>query len=144
MAITNFVGQYAFLSNFYKHPHKVVYAGNEFYHVEGAYQSAKCAKEPDRELFVGQEPAYTKRLGRRVQLREDWEWAKRGVMYNLLYQKFRDPTLQQNLLDTGDEEIVEGNYWNDTYWGVCNGVGENHLGKLLMQLRGELRERHST
>jgi predicted NAD-dependent protein-ADP-ribosyltransferase YbiA (DUF1768 family) len=39
---------------------------------------------------------------------------------------------------TGDEELVEGNWWNDTFWGVCNGVGENNLGKLLMKIRAEL------
>ena len=39
---------------------------------------------------------------------------------------------------TGDAELVEGNTWNDTYWGVCNGVGHNHLGKILMQVRQEL------
>lgn len=36
------------------------------------------------------------------------------------------------------EELIEGNYWHDTYWGVCEGVGENHLGKLLMEIRNEL------
>jgi predicted NAD-dependent protein-ADP-ribosyltransferase YbiA (DUF1768 family) len=35
-------------------------------------------------------------------------------------------------------ELIEGNWWGDTYWGVCNGVGENHLGKLLMKIRDYL------
>jgi predicted NAD-dependent protein-ADP-ribosyltransferase YbiA (DUF1768 family) len=45
------------------------------------------------------------------------------------------------LLETGDAELVEGNWWDDTFWGVCNGVGQNNLGKILMDTRRELRER---
>jgi N-glycosidase YbiA len=44
------------------------------------------------------------------------------------------------LLDTGDAELVEVNHWRDFWWGVCNGVGANHLGRLLMTIRNELRE----
>lgn len=49
--------------------------------------------------------------------------------------KFAEPGLQAKLLETGNEELVEGNYWGDTFWGVCRGRGENHLGKLLMKVR---------
>jgi hypothetical protein len=42
------------------------------------------------------------------------------------------------LLDTSDKVLIEENNWNDTFWGVCNGVGENNLGRLLMQVRGEI------
>ena len=45
---------------------------------------------------------------------------------------------KQKLIDTGDIELVEVNSWGDTFYGVCNGVGENHLGKLLMKIRKEL------
>lgn len=40
---------------------------------------------------------------------------------------------------TGDAELIEGNNWGDTFWGVCNGRGENMLGKLLMEIRDYLR-----
>ena len=56
-----------------------------------------------------------------------------------LRKKFADPELRNLLLATGDEELIEGNYWGDTYWGVCNGVGQNKLGKLLMQVREEIK-----
>ena len=48
--------------------------------------------------------------------------------------------LRQQLLDTGDAELVEGNSWNDTFWGVSarTGKGKNWLGRLLMQVRGEM------
>ena len=42
--------------------------------------------------------------------------------------------------DTNNEELIEGNTWNDTYWGVCNGRGQNHLGKILMKVRSLLKE----
>jgi predicted NAD-dependent protein-ADP-ribosyltransferase YbiA (DUF1768 family) len=59
-------------------------------------------------------------------------------MKQLLKLKFNNPDLQQKLIATYPEELIEGNYWHDTYWGVCEGVGENHLGKLLMEIRNEL------
>jgi hypothetical protein len=61
-------------------------------------------------------------------------------MESLVKEKFtRDTELGAKLVATGDEELVEGNYWGDTFWGVCRGVGQNHLGKILMKVREELR-----
>jgi hypothetical protein len=53
----------------------------------------------------------------------------------LLAQKFSYPYYRDLLLATGDAELIEGNVWNDVFWGVCNGIGKNWLGKLLMQVR---------
>jgi len=50
----------------------------------------------------------------------------------------QNPDLAAKLIATGDEELVEGNTWGDTYWGVCRGVGQNKLGKILMNVRQEL------
>ena len=58
-------------------------------------------------------------------------------MLTRLRAKFRSPLLRGWLRETGAEELVEGNYWGDTFWGVCRGEGENKLGKLLMQVRSE-------
>lgn len=61
------------------------------------------------------------------------------IMYNGLRAKFmQHEHLQERLLATGTEEIAEGNNWGDTFWGTVDGVGENHLGKLLMLIRREL------
>ena len=60
-------------------------------------------------------------------------------MLSFVRAKFTYPDLQEKLLATGDAYLEEGNYWNDTTWGVCNGVGENRLGKILMQVRDEIR-----
>lgn len=61
-------------------------------------------------------------------------------MLHLLRLKFEIPAIAEDLLDTGDQRLVEGNVWGDRYWGVCDGVGENWLGELLMQVRDELLE----
>ena len=78
-----------------------------------------------------------KRIGRKVSLRPDWEDVKIPIMLGLLITKFYDARLRAMLLETGDAELVEGNYWNDRFWGVDirTGRGENHLGQLLMTVR---------
>lgn len=134
-AITIFKGDYFFLSNFYVAP--VVYQGIRFENNEAAFQAAKC---PERMRdFCGLNPQAAKRLGRRVELRPDWEAVKHDVMYQVCKAKFtQNPDLLNKLLATGDAELVEGNTWGDQVWGVCKGVGENHLGKTLMRIRSEL------
>jgi ribA/ribD-fused uncharacterized protein len=83
-------------------------------------------------------PGKAKRLGRKVTLRANWELIKIDVMLDLVRQKFQDPDLAWMLINTGDAELIEGNHWGDKFWGVCNGEGENHLGKILMQVRDEI------
>ena len=56
----------------------------------------------------------------------------------------KNPILKAKLLATGDAELIEGNWWNDTYWGVCKGVGKNKLGKILMRVRDELNKENIT
>jgi predicted NAD-dependent protein-ADP-ribosyltransferase YbiA (DUF1768 family) len=80
-------------------------------------------------------PGEAKKAGRSVHLRTDWEQIKVGLMCGLVSQKFQDPKLKQMLLDTGDQELIEGNYWFDDFWGVHNGKGKNQLGKILMLVR---------
>jgi len=129
--IAEFQGEYRFLSNFYIEPDGT--------HVEREYQQSKCRSILDRAQFDGLTPGQCKRLGRRVKLRDDWESIRLDVMLKLVRKKFRDHgTLAKRLLDTGNIEIVEGNNWGDTFWGVCRGKGENHLGIILMTVRAEL------
>ena len=79
------------------------------------------------------------RRGRQVDIRTDWEDRKLDVMTKLLKEKFTNPDLKEKLLATGDQLLVEDNTWGDRFWGQVGGVGENHLGKLLMQVRKEYR-----
>jgi ribA/ribD-fused uncharacterized protein len=80
-----------------------------------------------------------KKLGQKMSVRKDWDEKKLEFMNWAVREKFKDEKLTELLLDTGEEELIEGNVWNDTFWGVCNGKGQNHLGKILMKVRDELR-----
>jgi len=89
-------------------------------------------------------PGQVKRFGRTLKLRKDWDNVKLEVMEWCLREKFKDEKLKEMLLQTGDEELIEGNYWHDVVWGVCTcqkcgNKGENNLGKLLMKIRSEIK-----
>jgi ribA/ribD-fused uncharacterized protein len=143
--IDKFDGEYAFLSNFYHHPivddDGIRYATNEHY-----FQAQKTLDlNQRRRIAAAATPGQSKHLGRTVDLRADWENIKTDVMLEALHKKFSDPILARMLLATGDAELVEGNYWHDNTWGSCScercqNRGENRLGKLLMQVRSELKQ----
>jgi predicted NAD-dependent protein-ADP-ribosyltransferase YbiA (DUF1768 family) len=132
-AITDFHGQHNFLSNFF--PVAIEYNGLTYPSVEHAFQAQKVT---DHGIHR-----------RKLKLREDWETVKMSVMGELLRIKFAQPYLRYQLVGTGDAELIEGNTWGDKYWG-CIWVGpdpgpghwhgENHLGKLLMKIRAEVRD----
>lgn len=134
--ITEFEREYRWLSNFWPVP--VKYEGFNYPSVEHAYVAAKTDQAALRQKIAHMTPGSAKRYGRTLPLRKDWEEIKLGVMRNLLEQKFQPGYLRDRLMATNDRELIEGNAWGDTYWGVCKGVGENHLGKLLMQIRTEI------
>lgn len=63
-------------------------------------------------------------------------------MYEIVKAKFlQNKEIKEKLLLTGNEELIEGNTWGDRIWGTVNGVGENRLGKILMQVREELKHK---
>jgi predicted NAD-dependent protein-ADP-ribosyltransferase YbiA (DUF1768 family) len=66
---------------------------------------------------------------------KNWDNLKIRVMADLLWQKFQNKNLQKMLLDTGDKYLIEGNTWNDVFWGVCDGQGQNVLGVAVMTIR---------
>ena len=132
--ITAFTGDYRWLSNFYSC--SVELDGEVYSSVEHAYQAAKTLNLEDRAIIRhAPTAAIAKKLGRKIDIRPDWDKLKVSIMEYLLIQKFNDTNLKQKLLNTGDAQLIEGNYWGDIFWGVCRGVGENNLGKLLMNIR---------
>lgn len=137
--IDSFSGEWRPLSNFWYAP--VVYDGVTYPTNEHAFQAAKTLYTAQRErIQYAESPGEAKRLGRQVTLRPDWEEIKIEVMTDLNRQKYRDNDFRNLLLSTGDASLIEGNHWGDTFWGVCNGVGKNYLGKILMSIRDELKE----
>jgi ribA/ribD-fused uncharacterized protein len=130
--IHEFCGTFRFLSNFWPLTNGLT--------TEHYYQAAKCAYPAEKVLIMqASSPGYAKRLGRTVKLRSDWDTIKVDVMRTLLEVKFQKGCqLAEALLATGVAQIEEGNTWGDTFWGLCNGVGQNILGKLLMEVRNNL------
>jgi ribA/ribD-fused uncharacterized protein len=137
--ITEFTGQFRFLSNFYLSP--VHISPYTFPSAEHAFQAMKTLDPAACERIQAvKTPAEAKRLGRLVTKRPDWDaWYRVYAMHTVLSEKFTPSTsLADQLLDTGDAILQEGNNWGDTYWGVCNGKGQNMLGVLLMCVRENL------
>lgn len=136
--IDSFKGNYYFLSNFYEAP--VTYDGLSFANNEAAFQAQKCVESKDRVKFCSLNPSEAKKLGRRIELRKDWEDVKVKVMTEVVRCKFyQNPDLADKLLATGDAYLEEGNTWGDRIWGTVNGQGKNLLGGILMTVREELR-----
>lgn len=138
--IDSFIGDNFFLSNFYESP-LVVPALGVAASVEHAYQAFKTLDKGMRmHVLSASTPGEAKKRGRQLELRPNWEQIKYEIMHDLLVVKFFHGTkLATHLLATGDAELIEGNTWGDTYWGVCRGNGLNNLGKLLMLRREQLR-----
>ena len=138
--IDSFRNKYYFLSNFYEVP--VKYDGIIYQNNEAAFQAAKVLTIEERMQFANLNPSEAKKLGRKVTLRKDWEDIKMQVMKDIVMAKFtQNEDLYEKLLATGDTYLEEGNTWGDKIWGTVNGQGANHLGRILMEVREELRNR---
>lgn len=136
--ITEFRGDYRWLSNFWDCP--VKYEDVMYPTSEHAYQAAKTLDRNERLKIRNLDtPGKAKRAGKNLEIRSDWEDVKLQVMTDILTDKFsRNPDLAEKLIQTGTADLIEGNTWNDTFWGVCRGKGQNHLGRILMRIRDEL------
>lgn len=136
--ISSFRNEYYFLSNFYQAP--ITYGGIQYQNNEAAFQAQKVLCDETKKEFCNLSPNLAKRKGRKVQLRDDWEEVKFNIMHDIVKCKFsQNKDLRDKLLSTGDEYLEEGNNWGDRIWGTVNGKGKNHLGKILMDVREELK-----
>jgi len=140
------------ISNFTKEEHRwlsnmtlvdIKLKGIIYPSVEHAYQSEK-SPDPDWKSFCSNRNntgVAVKRKSKEITLREDWHGVKLLVMEYCLREKFKNKEFLQKLLLTGNENIQEGNYWHDTFWGIdlksTPNHGENHLGRLIMKIRDE-------
>jgi ribA/ribD-fused uncharacterized protein len=109
--ISSFKGEYDWLSNFYLvcvELDEITYPS-----VEHAYQAAKTFNLNERQPFY-QVPVISspesKKLGRKLSMRSDWEDVKLQIMEDLLIQKFAHLELKEKLLQTGTKLLVEGNW----------------------------------
>jgi ribA/ribD-fused uncharacterized protein len=147
-AIVRFRGRWSLLCNF--HPAPVAWQGITYPTSEHAFNAGKTFDAIlRRRIALAPTPQVAKRLGRRYPLRPDWDIAVRyDVMREVLHAKFtQHPFRRELLLSTGEAHLTEGNTWHDQHWGNCTcGIrpacdlpGLNYLGRMLMQLRDELR-----
>ncbi len=143
--IKEFRGEFAFLSNFFQKMSPIEIDGIQYPTVEHAYQASKTLNREHRRIISKLEtPALAKRAGSSsgcfglvIELRQDWNQVKIDVMSQCLIRKFEQPELKKMLLNTGESYLMEGNWWNDKFWGWClkTDSGLNMLGRLLMLVR---------
>ena len=136
--ILGFTGEYRWLSNFWRLEYPIEVNGYNFYTTENLYQAFKCAKIDDFPYFADITPGEAKKLGRTIEIIDGWDSMKLDVMKELQIIKYSQPKFRDLLIKTGDRYIEETNNWNDVFYGVCNGIGENHLGKIIMDIRNNL------
>ena len=117
--IKTFAGENAFLSNFYASP--INYEGIVYPTVEHAFQAAKTNDPQTRQAIADKDtPAKAKRAGGKRGILKDfdqasWEDKKVETMRTIVRLKFENPELRAKILATGDQELQEGNIWNDTF-----------------------------
>lgn len=135
-----FSGDLFFLSNMYPCNVQLDIDGKtyRFQSSEAAFQAGKCTDPREiRQFETLRDGKAAKRLGRKIALRPDWNIYRIQWMQKVVAAKFQqNPELMQKLKETGDMPLVETNTWGDTFWGVSNGKGKNHLGRILMEIRG--------
>lgn len=127
--IEQFNGEYDWLSNFYRFEEPMKYKNGDSYLYfitnEHFYVAMKTTDTKTRELIANMTEkgclGKVKKFGRTLTLRDDWESIKEDVMLHGLKYKFskHNPILRKKLIDTGVQDIQEGNWWGDKYWGVC-------------------------
>lgn len=132
---------YGEFSNFARYPIRL--HGKTWPTSEHFFQAQKYAGTPrEEEIRQAKTPREAARLGRdrKVRLRRDWESVKDAVMREAVLAKFtQHDDLRELLLSTGDATLVEHTQ-NDSYWGDGgDGSGRNMLGRILMEVRDELR-----
>jgi ribA/ribD-fused uncharacterized protein len=134
--------EYGCFSNF--SPHPIELAGRTWPTSEHYFQAQKFpGTEHEEAVRRCKTPGDAARMGRsrKLPLRADWESVKDQIMLDAVRAKFtQHEDIQKVLLDTGDAKLVE-HTTNDNYWGDGgDGRGQNQLGRLLMQVRAELRQ----
>jgi len=144
--INSFRKENSFLSNMAKVKisyDNIIYPSVENFYVAMKITKDKIIKIDKKEITIRKyistlNPYESKKFGKKLILRKDWDNIKLKVMEYALKQKFSNYYYKEKLLFTENKQLIEGNWWGDIFWGVCKNKGENHLGKLLMQIRKEL------
>ena len=154
--IEQFKDDYRWLSNFWLaiiiDRQGVVQPASEY-----VYQTEKTLKESER-IWISEARSCgeAKRRGQQVTLRPDWNEIKVSrMMYVSLLKYEQHEDLRRKLVATDGHTLIEGNCWNDWFWGAipynpnaqgqsglplwegtdCAWAGYNWLGRILMMVR---------
>lgn len=135
---------YGCFSNF--SPHGITIKGVYWSTVEHYYQAQKFLGTPDAviipQIHAAETPELAAAMGRdeNHQVRPDWEVVKIKVMREAVLKKFlTHADIREVLISTGDQFLVE-NSPTDCFWGCgADKTGQNHLGRILMNVREEIR-----
>lgn len=127
-------------SNFYQC--NIVVDGENWFSCEHYFQAMKSPYGPIQKLIRNAfSPKEAKRLGGQIRLRTDWDEIKYNIMRKIVLAKFEQhPNLQALLLSTGDADLIEDSPWDYTWGCSKDGIGQNWLGKILMETREKLRK----
>lgn len=148
--IKEFFGETKWLSNFALVD--IELDGIEYPSTEHGYMSLKNDSNEWKTCCRGSNDPYAddymftcgqiRRLGQEIRLKPNWDSIRLESMRKVLVKKFIQEPFRSQLLATGDEELQEGNNHGDRFYGVdlATGEGENHLGKLIMEIREQLRK----
>lgn len=136
---------YGAFSNLLKRP--IEFEGEVFATAEHAYQAGKARKPAVRKwLMEAPSPSLLAMAAHGLyvwDIASDWSKIKFDRMKCILIAKFtQHDDLQGLLLETGHARLVESATVDNAVnrlWGEVNGVGQNKLGVLLMEVRAELR-----
>jgi hypothetical protein len=143
--IDGFQGYYRFLSNFW---YAVLCIDDKEYQTsEHYFHAMKCVDDTDAEYIRNLDrPGEAKQCVRSMGYKPDFKESNNdlAVMFTGVLAKFeQNSSLAEKLVATGDALLIEGNRWHDNYWGrctcaKCRNYGHNHLGRVLMTVRGIL------
>lgn len=139
--INDLVKKNFYLCNFYMRP--MTYKGRKYSNAEAAYQAQKCKEKADINSFVDgglfSSPAAAREHGQTIPIVDNWDDIRVEVMFDVIKEKFlQNPDLAARLLKTKGMLITEGDRFEDTFWGLTENGGENHLGNILMYIRDNI------
>lgn len=149
-AITDLNGEFAFLNNTQRIDWSIPTGlPRRARSVEAAYMAARLLGEDDQMEILRKSTGVQSKdefnllaqdVERKPLVIRDREDRLEIMRACVLAKYVLNPKLRDRLLATGDRQIVEVNDWNDTFWGVCNGVGQNWAGRITMEVRAMLRD----
>lgn len=135
--------EFRFLSNF--HPCRIVGPDGTWWKSAEHYFFALAAANPEDSEKIAEmwHPAEVKKFSRTMKKTDDWHQRKDSAMLDVTRLKYEpESELAQMLLMTDGFDLIHFAPWGDVYWGVGKDMkGENRQGKILMQVREELKQR---